>query len=378
MWNLGPEADRPEWKVVETPFDAGLTQVVATQEGPYAVGESGVIVANRGDGWEVIIEDGPNARQNALNGISVTDDGKRLWFLGSSGAIGMYDVVQQRKYDYSYPNEMTSTWEGITVSGEAGSEKLLAANGSGEVLPFYIDGYDVDWGIVRKPAQKASKIAALASTPDGYGYCIDTSGNAFKTTREEGWNDIGVVNAQVKFYDIYAGSEHKVYIAAGDGRVYRYDDSYHDWTPLGVGERSLRSIDIYRGDDGTEQMVVVGNSGDIYQRSGKERWEKLHSPTSKDLFSLALGDPDVAVGSGGVVIQRPRGETRQSGKSPDGDNYDGTGEAFDGDDNDPGENTSSDGSTGGTSGGSTDGTSGGSTGDSTDSTSDGSTSDTQN
>ena len=82
--------------------------------------------------------------QNQLRTLDVTDDGKRLWFAGSSGTIGCYDVETNRKYDYSYPNEMTSTWESIAVSGNTGSEKLLIANGSGEVLPASVDGFTIN------------------------------------------------------------------------------------------------------------------------------------------------------------------------------------------------------------------------------------------
>jgi hypothetical protein len=136
---------------------------------------------------------------------------------------------------------MTSTWEEVTVSGPRGTEKALAANDSGEVLPFTIDGFDVD-----------------------------TSGNAFNTAVESGWGDIGVVNAQVTFDDVYAGANQQVYLAGGDGRIYRYDDSSHRWTPIDVtrthsvlvGRRepqalvnvtdgdALRSVDVYGADDG--------------------------------------------------------------------------------------------------------------------------------
>ena len=332
MWRLGTEATGPEWRAVETPFDISLHGVVQTEAGPYAVGSRGHLVADRGDGWEVVFDDGPATRDNQLRAVDVTDDGKRVWMLGSSGAMACYDVDERRKFDYSYPNEMTSTWEGITVSGERGAEKALAANGSGEVLPFTVDGFDVDWGQLAKPAGAGSKMAALASTPDGVGFAVDTSGSAYKTTPDEGWTDIGIVNAQVKFYDIHAGANQQVYVAAGDGRIYRYDDSYHDWTPIGVADStSLQAFDVHRSEDGEQQMVVLGADGSIFQRAGTERWEELPSPTNQSLTDLSLGDPDVAVGANGTVIERPRGEPRDAGESADGDEFDGRGENFDGD-----------------------------------------------
>jgi hypothetical protein len=340
MWELGSDADEPEWSTVESPFKKSLYGVVSTVEGPYAAGAGGTVIANRGDGWEIVFDDGPRTRDNQLRALTVTNDGERIWFAGSSGAVGCYDVVTRRKYDYSSPEEMTSTWEGIAVSGKTGSEKGLLANGSGELLPFGIDGFDVDWGEVAKPQKKGSKISALDASPDGVGYAVDTSGNAFKTTPEDGWEDIGIVNAQVKFYDIHAGTDGRVYVAAGDGRIYRYDDSYRSWTPIGVGKNALRAFDIYQG-----EMVVLGNGGEIYQRDRKERWEKVPAPKATDLIDLALGKPDVAVGKGGLIIERPRGRTRDSGTSPDQDQYDDRGEHYDADSNAPGDSTTSDSTT---------------------------------
>ncbi|MFC7166476.1 sialidase family protein [Halospeciosus flavus] len=328
MWQLGSDADRPEWHLVEeVPIQSTIYDVAQTSEGPYAIGDGGTLIANRDsdEQWNVVFNDGPATRDNRLTSLAVTDDGKRLWFCGSSGALGCYDVKERRKYDYSYPREMTSTWEGLTVAGPAGSEKILIANGSGEVLPVSIDGFDVDWGVVSKPGSGAT-ITALASTSEGIGYAIDQSGNAYRTTREEGWEDIGIVNAQVRFFDIYAGPNGRVYVAAGDGRLYRYDDSYHSWTPIGVANDALRAVDLLKG-----QLVVVGDSGTVYQRQmSGHRWEKIHTPTSATIYDLALGYPDIAVGKSGTIMTRPTKKSAQ-----DTDLYEGRGELWDGSDDDP-------------------------------------------
>lgn len=335
MWQLGEDGDRPEWKEVETPFDITLFDVAQTTQGLYAVGANGTLVADRGGGWEVIFDDGPATRENQMRAMDVTDDGERIWMLGSSGAMACYDVETRKKFDYSYPNEMTSTWEGIAIAGDRGKEKGLAANGSGEILPFTLDGFDVNWGQTDKPGGEGSKMAALAATPDGIGFGVDTSGMAFKTTPDEGWVQIGIVNAQVKFYDIYAGRNQRVYVAAGDGRIYRYDDSYRNWTPIGVADKtSLTAMDVYNESDRKRQMVVIGANGNIYQRTGEERWEQIPSPVNAALRAIRLGDEyDVAVGKGGTIIERPRGEPRDAGKSHDDDNFDGRGETYDGDEN---------------------------------------------
>ncbi|GGL66627.1 PQQ-like beta-propeller repeat protein [Halocalculus aciditolerans] len=333
---LGSDLGGRQWQTYSSPTQKTLYQIVNTVNGPVAVGASGTIVTRRDGDWRVLVDDGPATRDNALRGIDVTDDGTRVWFLGSSGSLGCYDVETDRKYDYSFPKEMTSTWEGIAVSGDAGSEKALASNGSGEVLPFAIDGFDIKWGYASKPGSGA-KITALAASSDGVGYAVNTSGSAYRTTESDGWKDIGIVNAQVNFYDIWAGENGRVYVAAGGGRVYRYDDSYHSWTPLRVGKGALRAFGVE-----DETMVAAGASGHIYQRTPADdvpRWDRLHSPTEKTIYDIALGETDYAVASGGHILVREGSKKQQNERSPDGDTYDGRGESYDADDNAPQEST---------------------------------------
>ncbi|MFC7166641.1 hypothetical protein [Halospeciosus flavus] len=327
MWGFDQAADSRQWQSVESPTQKTLYQVVQTESGPFAVGGSGTVVTRHEGEWKTVIEDGPATRNNALRGIDVTDDGKRVWFLGNSGSLGCYDVNEHRKYDYSFPEGMTSTWRGIAVAGPSGSEKALASNGSGEVLAFAIDGFDVQWGATRKPGS-GSTIAALAAGPDGTGYAVDTSGNAFKTTKEDGWEDIGVVNAQTTFYDIHATAEGRVYVAAGSGRIYRYDDSYHSWTPIDLGSGALHAFDSEK-----QALLAAGAGGRIFQRTPTDdalRWDRLHSPTQKAIRDVALGEFDVAVTSGGGILVRPGSQNSQDGTSADGDNYENRGELWDG------------------------------------------------
>jgi hypothetical protein len=84
MWQLGEDGEQPEWRTVETPFDETLFGVAQTSEGPYAVGTNGYLVGDRGDGWEVIFDDGPSTRDNQMRAMDTTDDGERIWMLGSS------------------------------------------------------------------------------------------------------------------------------------------------------------------------------------------------------------------------------------------------------------------------------------------------------
>jgi hypothetical protein len=44
--------------------------------------------SRRRGGGRVVVDDGPRTRNNSLRTVAVTDDAKRIWFAGSSGALG--------------------------------------------------------------------------------------------------------------------------------------------------------------------------------------------------------------------------------------------------------------------------------------------------
>lgn len=285
-----------EWSSVEGPTTKALHEVVQTADGPYAVGVGGNILARRDDKWKLQVESGPATKHNTLTALDVTSDGQRIWFAGSSGTLGMYDIETGCKYDYSAPEERTSTWEAIAVTGESGSERLRIANGSGEVLPIAMDDNGCpQYGEVTKPGS-GSTISAL-DFGDSTAYAIDTSGNVFAENDSE-WNRIGIQNAQVNFFDLHA-TEETLLIAAGDGRVYRYDRPCGNWTPVDAGSVALYSICQYK-----DETLAVGAGGHIYQRNSQNGWTMMSTPLETDLHSISLGEISVVVGAGGVILEK--------------------------------------------------------------------------
>lgn len=295
--NQAPDDDGDgEWSIVETPTSKSLHDVVQTVEGPYVVGAEGNVFRRNEGSWDLRIDSGPATKHNTLTAIDVTSDGKRVWFAGSSGALGMYDIETGQKYDYSAPEERTSTWEAIAVTDADDDERLRVANGSGEVFPITIDENGCpQYGDAVKPGS-GSTIPAL-DFGGGTPYAIDTSGNVF-VEAEEDWEDIGIQNAQVNFFDLYADEE-TLLVAGGDGRIYRYDRPCENWTPVSAGSVALHGID-----QSTDETIAVGAEGRIYHRVPSAGWEPISSPTEADLRAVALGEVDVAIGAGGIVLER--------------------------------------------------------------------------
>jgi hypothetical protein len=79
-----------------SPVDVTLTGVVDTSAGFFACGHEGIILNRTAPRmWEKVLEGGPTGNGNSLYTCSATDDGERLWFAGSSGAIGMFLNIRQ-------------------------------------------------------------------------------------------------------------------------------------------------------------------------------------------------------------------------------------------------------------------------------------------
>ena len=305
------------WTVVESPTQKTLKDVTHTFDGPVAVGGGGDVVQRQNSDdfgsvlsgdiveseWERVLDAGPSASKNTLNSVDTTDDGVLAWFAGSSGAIGSYNVITGEVTDYTAPKGKTSTWESISVTGMANeSEQIYAFNGSGEELTgTRQDDGSIQWDETQKPGG-GSTIPASSFWSDDEGMICDTSQGAYQTTDGgKSWTKIGVPNSGVAFNGISAVGTDDANIAAGSGKIYRYDGNR--WTPLVVGEKSVRDIDR----DG-ERGLGSGGSGEVFKRETLGGWTSVETPTTSTLLGVSLDptevSPDVAVGSGSTIIER--------------------------------------------------------------------------
>jgi hypothetical protein len=293
-------AAEQSWQSITTPFTVDLYSVVQTDDGPFAVGGGGTVVANRGQGWEPVVASGPADQNSTLRAIATTENGKRVWVAGASGAIGMYDLIRDRKYDFSYSKDISDSWQSIAVFGSAGSEKVFVANGSGTILSFTLSGLEATDYSPSKPGS-GSAIGALAATADGVVYAADTGGNVYEKRPGE-WVAIGIAEAQATLTDVAVGPKKTVSVAAGDGQVYRYDPAAETWTSIEVPAAGLRAVDSADG-----HLVAVSESNTVFRRpiDGRTSWREESTPTGNDLLDIALGYPDIVVGKAGTVIERP-------------------------------------------------------------------------
>ncbi len=291
------------WKAVDSPASATLHDVVGTAHGPCAVGGRGLVLGRSSDGtWGVVVENGPGARGRTLYCADATDDGERVWFGGASGALGCYDLRERRRTDFSKPAGLGNALRGLAVTGERGSEKLLASDGSGHTLPGEMTSGALDWEDPRRPAGDTA-LTAVCSDRDGVGYGTDSNGNVWRTTAE-GWDRIGVAGAQNSFYAASVAADALV-VGGGNGRVHERRPpggsrgrGSRPWTPYTLGSFTVEAL-AQRG----ERLLAGGTSGSIYVRRVGREWTGVGWPGSKTILGVAVGDPGVAVGKNGTIVE---------------------------------------------------------------------------
>ncbi len=133
-------ASESDWTVVETPVDNTLHDVAYTSTNPHAVAGGGLVIERTANGWEVVVQGGPTGNGNDLYGADTTDDGERLWIVGASGAIAEYDVTTGNLVDRSAPNDYTSNFNDVAVTGPAGEADVYVADDSGAVHYSFDNG----------------------------------------------------------------------------------------------------------------------------------------------------------------------------------------------------------------------------------------------
>jgi hypothetical protein len=291
---MGAAASETEWTVVETPTGTTLHDVADTAAGAYAVGGGGVALRKTAAGWETVFDGGPTGNGNNLYGADVTDDGKRLWTVGASGAIGEYDVETGVLVDRSAPNDVTNNFNDVSVTGEAGSANVYVAGDSGKIYASFENGVEGSWDSTTPGS--GSAIQAIDFFGSRSGHAIDGNQTVFATDDGGTYDKIGLADADVSLYGLDSDAFDDIWLAGGNGTAFEYVDT--QWVSASTNDTQLLDIVV---DDGSG--ITVGGGGDIYVYDG-EKWEPSATPAGDNLKAVVRGSVDIAVGAGGTVLER--------------------------------------------------------------------------
>jgi len=286
--------DDSEWTAVASPTGGTLYDVEETSEGAYAVGDAGVVLERTSKGWQKILDGGPTGNGNNLYGADVTDDGKRLWFVGSSGAIGEYDVTTGNLVDHSAPMDVTNNFNDVSVTGEAGEANVYVAGDSGKMYYSFENGATQTWDYVTPGS--GSAINAVDFYDDRKGHIVDGNKSVFYTQDGATWDKIGLADANVNFYGVDSDGADDVWVSGGGGMVFHWTGSR--WVPADTGDAGLRDIEV---EDGVG--YAVGGGGKVYDRESEE-WKPDATPTGQNLKAVCRkSEVEIAVGAGGAILE---------------------------------------------------------------------------
>ncbi len=304
---LAQEPPENGWVQADSPTQMPFNDAVGTSQGPFACGADGNVAARHEDGWELVVEYGPQARSRRLTGIDVTDDGEAVWFVGGSGVIGEYNITTQTLTNYSAPMGITSTWEDCAVRGTAGEdERLYFVNGSGELLVgVRQESGAVQYNDVIEPGG-GSTIPGIDFNTRMRGHVCSTSQFVAETCDGgDTWEQIGIDFAGGTFFDIASQAEDSVNVAAGSGIIYRYDG--FRWTPHVVDDDREAVRAVTR--DG-EAGLAAGANGKVYERQSAGQWQRSDTPVEAALNGVARGGTyHAAVGENGTIVERQANST---------------------------------------------------------------------
>lgn len=284
-----------EWNTAETPTENTLYDVVYAATGAYAVGGGGIVLERTEDGWEKIVEGGPGGDGNDLLGADVTDDGERLWFVGTSGAIGEYDVRTGDVNDHSNPNDVSNNFNDVAVTCIEGKGNVYVAGDSGNIYYSFENGTSGSWNSTTPGS--GSAINALDFYDLRHGHAADGNTTVFVTEDGETWDNLGIENADNDFFGVDSDGADDVTVSAGGGTVWNWDGS--QWDRENTGEATLRDVDV----SGTPGLTV-GDGGTVFRRD-ETGWKREETPTEENLEGVTafLNDPEIAVGGGGTAIE---------------------------------------------------------------------------
>lgn len=296
MWTFESASTPATWTAVDSPVSTTLHAVVQTANGPCAVGNDGVVVGRARDGtWGVVVDAGIAAKNRAIYDVAPTDDGTRLWLVGANGTVGYYDLAAGERHDLSATLPSDTALQSVAVSGPRGAEKLLVADANGNVLPADVDGDDPQWGPTTRPAA-GTVITDLVADDAGIGYGVDTSANVWLTTEDDGWERVGIDGEGSSLYAVTSVGD-GLLVGGGSGRLQSSDESFR-WTPYSVGQATVYGLD---GD--ADRMVAGGGSGSVFVRESGGDWRPADWSGSATVYGVCLGDPAVAVGAGGTILE---------------------------------------------------------------------------
>lgn len=282
------------WKHVDVPFSSSLHDVTRFKKRVYVVGDSGTLLERANGEWSTLLDTGPSGNSNVLRSVGVSSDGKHVWFAGSSGTIGYFDVKAGEVTDLSNPEGESDQWNDMLVTGSAGSEVVRAADNNGEIVTLRLSKGAIESTNLVKPRSAGQSITGLATGKSGQLFAVNTTGKLFTSASGQNWSATDLVDTNLVDVTVHEGL---VYAIVSSGFGYTYDPSADEKGKFDVSISTTHSI------TAGDSVVISGTNGMVADLVDGT-WKTTETPASTDLYGVTTGKSDLAVGSSGTVVER--------------------------------------------------------------------------
>jgi len=293
------EAKEGEWTLVKSTTDNTIHDVAVTSEGAYAVAEGGILLERTQTEWTKVVDGGVSGNGNDLLGLAVTDNGNRLWLVGSSGAVGEYDIQTGNLNDYSQPMDASNNFNDVSATNEADSANIYIAGDSGKIYYNFDAGEEGKWHSVTPG--NGSAINAIGFDGKRLGHIVDANQSVQNTQDGSTWNKMGIADADVDFQGIDSDGTENVWVSGGNGMIFHWNGS--EWSSKSISESTLVSIEVASDD---QSGYSAGANADIVRFDGSS-WTSEETPISENLNAIVLetsSTPAIAVGAGGTILEK--------------------------------------------------------------------------
>jgi photosystem II stability/assembly factor-like uncharacterized protein len=288
------------WSVSDSPRVARLNGVESHGERAYCAGDHGVLLERTGRSqWAAVFTTGPDGDGRNLYDLSLTDDGRRVWFCGVAGTLGVYDCPTDTVETHHEPYDSTATYRSISANGPAGEETVHAADDNGEILRGTVDDGQFRVRGVSIPGDGTAFTEVVDN--DRELFAADVAGAFYHTTDGRHWKRRRLADTPVRAISFDGDNVLEV---ADDGTV------YEEVRLFGEGSRRPRSIQSGIAsptelDADGRTIVVVGGGGQLAVSEAGSPFEREDTGTTRGFYGADVSENGtvLAVGTGGTIAE---------------------------------------------------------------------------
>jgi photosystem II stability/assembly factor-like uncharacterized protein len=290
------------WTVAKAPKETQLTGVESHDDEVVATGRRGVLLERTAPGeWEAVFTNGSVGNGNAVLDAAFTDDGKRAWYVGNSGVFGYYDLTTGETTSHKAPEDISSTFTSVAVTGDAGTESIYTADNSGQVLSATVDGDTVVVDGLATPGDGTTVSEVVVD--DDRLYMADVSGYLYYARNGENWRRRRLAETTIK---ALATANSGVTAITDGGTVYRDISLFEQDQRTKQARFETSSLEELAAAD--DLFVIAGCDGCLVPITADGDYEHADPGPGVTYYGAEVTDDGdvIAVGSSGTIIEGRR------------------------------------------------------------------------